>query len=570
MRMARAEDARIGPIRCAIYTRKSTEEGLEQSFNSLDAQREACEAYVISQRHEGWTLTPERYDDGGFSGGTLDRPGLRQLLADVKTGKVDVIIVYKVDRLTRSLADFAKIVEILDAAKASFVSVTQSFNTTSSMGRLTLNVLLSFAQFEREVTGERIRDKVAQSKARGLWMGGNIPLGYVVEDRKLKLAEAEAEKVRTIYRRYLELGSVSALADALDDAGIISQIRTSNAGRALGGKTFTKGALYHILKNRIYVGEVSHKGKAFPGEHDGIIDPAVFAQVQALLDRNAVSRRLGQHRDAPAALAYLVWDGLGRRMSPNHAQKGDARYRYYASRRDGRDDRRASAWRVPAVDLEEIVIGAIRHHLRDHEALRNAVATATIDPIMLQLMFDRAALLAEALGTDDAIRKRGILAKMVDRVTVYEDEVVIAIWLDDAVAPSDTEVRTRRSAATRLSIKISIVRTGKRTTLAIAPAQSIKNQRQDASLIKLIAKAYGARTAVEASTADPKELARSMGHDKDYFARLVRLGYLAPDIVTAIIDGRQPATLTRQRLARVSKLPFDWTAQRALLGFACA
>jgi site-specific DNA recombinase len=330
--MARAEEARSGPVRCAIYTRKSTEEGLEQSFNSLDAQREACEAYVISQRHEGWTLSPVPYDDGGFSGGTLDRPALRQLLADVQSGKVDVIVVYKVDRLTRSLADFAKIVEILDAAKASFVSVTQSFNTTSSMGRLTLNVLLSFAQFEREVTGERIRDKVAQSKARGLWMGGNIPLGYVIEDRKLKVVEAEADKVRTIYRRYLALGSVAALADALDDAGIMSQTRTSNAGRALGGKPFTKGALYHILKNRIYVGEVSHKGKPFPGAHEGIIDPDVFAQVQALLNHNAVNRRSGQQSEAPSVLAYLVWDGLGRRMSPNHAQKAKTRYRYYASR----------------------------------------------------------------------------------------------------------------------------------------------------------------------------------------------------------------------------------------------
>lgn len=566
--MARTEEARSGPVRCAIYTRKSTEEGLEQSFNSLDAQREACEAYVVSQRHEGWTVTAEQYDDGGFSGGTLERPGLRQLLADVHSGKVDVIVVYKVDRLTRSLADFAKIVEILDAAKASFVSVTQSFNTTSSMGRLTLNVLLSFAQFEREVTGERIRDKIAQSKARGLWMGGNIPLGYVVEDRKLRLVEAEADKVRHIYRRYLELGSVPALTDELEDAGIASQTRTSNAGRALGGKTFTKGALYHILKSRIYVGEVSHKGKPFRGEHQAIIDLDVFEQVQQRLTHNAVVRRAGAHAQTPALLAHLVWDGLGRRMSPNHAQKGSARYRYYASRLVSHDDRAVAAWRVPSVDLEEIVMGAIMNHLRSREALCSSVADTDIDTQAMKRLFDRAALRANELLAGDAHRKRAMLAHLVSRVTVHTDRITIAGRLHRGLWPVDDEDRTTTS--TTLSIAARVIRTGKRTALAIAPAQAIANQRQDASLIKLVAKAYAARTAVETSAIDPKVLARSMGHDKDYFARLVRLGYLAPDIVTAIIDGRQPITLTRQRLARVSKLPFDWVEQRVLLGFACA
>ena len=564
--MARTEEAWSGPVRCAIYTRKSTEEGLEQSFNSLDAQREACEAYVVSQRHEGWFLTPEHYDDGGFSGGTLERPGLRQMLADVQSGKVDVIVVYKVDRLTRSLADFAKIVEILDAAKASFVSVTQSFNTTSSMGRLTLNVLLSFAQFEREVAGERIRDKIAQSKARGLWMGGNIPLGYVVEDRKLKLVEAEADKVRHIYRRYLELGSVPALMDELEDAGITSQTRTSNAGRALGGKTFTKGALYHILKSRIYVGEVSHKGKSFRGEHQAIIDLNVFDQVQQRLTHNAIARRAGAHAQTPALLAHLVWDGLGRRMSPNHAQKGNTRYRYYASRCDRRDDRAVLAWRVPAVDVEEIVMGAIMNHLRSPEALCNSIADHDFDTQAMKRLFDDAALRADELQAGDAHRKRAMLAHLLCRVAVHTDHVIITGRLLQGLLPVEHTDRT----TTTLSIAARVIHTGKRTALAIAPAQAIANQRQDASLIKLVAKAYAARTAVETSAIDPKELAHNMGHDKDYFARLIRLGYLAPDIVNAIVDGRQPVALTRQRLARVSKLPFDWTEQRALLGFACA
>ena len=568
--MARAEEPRTGPLRCAIYTRKSTEEGLEQSFNSLDAQREACEAYITSQRHEGWVLTPELYDDGGFSGGNMDRPGLRQLLAEVKKGKIHVIVVYKVDRLTRSLADFAKIVEILDAAKASFVSVTQSFNTTSSMGRLTLNVLLSFAQFEREVTGERIRDKVAQSKARGMWMGGNIPLGYIVEDRKLKVVEEEASKVKHIFKRYLELGSVPALVEDLDASGIRSQERVARSGNALGGMKLVQGAVYHILKNRTYVGEVMHNTKAFPGEHRGIIDPDIFEQAQQMLKGNAVARRAGEHAASPSLLAYLVWDGLGRRMTPDHScKKGKKYHRYYASQRETRDGQTVAAWRVPALNLEEVVVGAITHRLRDPDALRDAAGRGSKDAATLRLMFDRAAVLASELAAGAALEQRRMLARLVQRVTVHVDRVEIMVRFDELTIAAE-EGESNRSEPVVLSIATRITRTGKRTTLAIAPAQVIANQRQDTPLIKLVAKAFAARTAVEAEPVDPKDLANTLGQDKDYFARLVRLGYLAPDIISAILDGRQPAALTRQRLARVSKLPMDWAEQRQLLGFAGA
>jgi DNA invertase Pin-like site-specific DNA recombinase len=258
------------PIRCAIYTRKSTEEGLEQEFNSLDAQREACAAYILSQRHEGWSALPGFYDDGGFSGGNMQRPGLVKLMADVATGKVDVIVVYKVDRLTRSLADFAKIVDVLDAAGASFVSVTQSFNTTTSMGRLTLNVLLSFAQFEREVTGERIRDKIAASKRKGMWMGGPVPLGYDVFDRKLIVNDVEAEQIRHIMERYLALGSVRSLADELATIGYRTKLRPLRNGTSLGGVPFSRGGLFHLLANCVYTGEVRHKGQTYAGAHDPI------------------------------------------------------------------------------------------------------------------------------------------------------------------------------------------------------------------------------------------------------------------------------------------------------------
>ena len=286
-RAGRADKVR----RCAIYTRVSTDHGLEQDFNSLDAQREACEAYIKSQASEGWTLVRGHYDDGGFSGGSLERPALQQLLDAVRMNKLDIIVVYKVDRLTRSLADFAKLVELFDAQGVSFVSVTQSFNTTTSMGRLTLNVLLSFAQFEREVTGERIRDKIAASKKKGIWVGGVVPLGYRVEDRKLVVDEAEAATVRSIFERYLALGSMLALLAELRERNIRTRRRTLSSGRVIGGVFFTKGPLAHLLKNRMYLGELNHHGQSYPGDHAPIVDRETFEAVQTRLTENLAARR---------------------------------------------------------------------------------------------------------------------------------------------------------------------------------------------------------------------------------------------------------------------------------------
>src|SRR5689334_15518560 len=303
--MPRADASRK---RCAIYTRKSSEEGLEQEFNSLAAQREACEAYIRSQQHEGWVLVRTRYDDGGFSGGNLERPAAQRLLTDIRAGRIDIVVVYKVDRLTRSLADFARLVELFDASGVSFVSVTQQFNTTSSMGRLTLNVLLSFAQFEREVTGERIRDKIAASKKKGMWMGGNPPLGYDARDRKLLVNEAEAETVRHIFRRYLELGSVRLLKEELEAQGILSKARLSALGRTWGGNRFARGALYLMLQNRIYLGEVVHKKQHYPGEHASIVDRDLWERVQARLAANSVEREGGGRATSPSLLAGLLFD----------------------------------------------------------------------------------------------------------------------------------------------------------------------------------------------------------------------------------------------------------------------
>ena len=357
-------------LRCAIYTRVSSDAGLEQDFNSLHSQREAAEAYVKSQAHEGWRLRRERYDDGGFSGGSMERPALQKLLADVAERRVDIIVVYKVDRLTRSLADFAKLVELFDRHGVSFVSVTQSFNTTSSMGRLTLNVLLSFAQFEREVTGERIRDKIAASKKKGIWMGGTVPLGYRVENRKLLVNEAEAETVRLIFRRYLELGSLPALQRDLRDKGVRSRARVLASGQQVGGVPLTNGPLSHLLKNRMYLGELNHKGASHRGEHAAIIDAELFAAVQAKLAAN-LNRREKRKGRSHALLAGCLYDDRGNLMSPTHAVKKGVRYCYYVSAAlaQGRRDEAGSVARVPATEVEALV----------REALRERVETAAAD-----------------------------------------------------------------------------------------------------------------------------------------------------------------------------------------------
>jgi DNA invertase Pin-like site-specific DNA recombinase len=357
---------RSGTVRCAIYTRKSSEEGLEQEFNSLQAQREACEAFINSQRHEGWVCLPTAYDDGGFSGATMDRPALQQLLADITAGRVDTIVVYKIDRLTRSLADFAKIVDILDTKDASFVSVTQQFNTTTSMGRLTLNVLLSFAQFEREVIGERIRDKIAASKQKGMWMGGVPPLGYQAQDRKLVVVDSEAEIVRLIFRRDAELGSVRLLKDELGARNIQSKLRTSGSGRISGGKPFARGALYLMLQNRIYRGEIVHNQQSHFGEHKPIIDQPLWDAVQTQLAGNAAQREGGKTRQ-PSLLAGMLFDRDGNRMTPSHAIKNGTRYRYYVSGSLITNDRteNSGGLRIPAAEIEHLVSSRVHRWLLD-------------------------------------------------------------------------------------------------------------------------------------------------------------------------------------------------------------
>src|SRR5213594_727995 len=354
------------PVRCAIYTRVSTDYGLEQDFNSLDAQHDAAQAYIRSQAHASWMLIRSRYADGGYSGGSIVRPALQRLLADVRARKVDVIVVYKVDRLTRSLADFAKLVELFDGHGVSFVSVTQQFNTTTSMGRLTLNVLLSFAQFEREVTSERIRDKIAASKRKGLWVGGIAPLGYATKDRKIVVVEEEAERVRTIFRRYLQLGSLNMLMADLRERGIVTKVRSLKTGRTIGGIPFTRGPLAHFLRNRFYIGEVVFKGEVLPGEQSAIIDRELFDAVQAKLNEQRNDHSVTRDK-SKSLLIGRIYDDRGNRMSPSHVRKGGIKYRYYLSSPllHGQPGRVGSVRRVAAAEVEALVECAVREHLGD-------------------------------------------------------------------------------------------------------------------------------------------------------------------------------------------------------------
>jgi site-specific DNA recombinase len=404
-------------LRCAIYTRKSTEEGLEQDFNSLDAQREACEVFIVSQKHEGWVALPALYDDGGYSGGTLERPALQRLLADIRGSKVDVVVVYKIDRLTRSLLDFAKIVEVFDLHGVSFASVTQAFNTATSMGRLTLNVLLSFAQFEREVTGERIRDKIAASKKKGMWMGGYPPLGYDVKDRKLVVNETEAETVRYIFRRYHEFGSVRLLKERLDAEGIVSKRRTAPDGRTYGGKPIARGALYHMLQNRLYRGQIVHKNDAYPGEHAPVIDADLWQEVQKTLAANRVEPGAGKGNHHLSLLAGLIYDAHGELMTPSHAVKKGIRYRYYVSKNlvTGGVKAERTGQRLPASHIEALVTGRIRAWVADPVVVLNAIQCRGPDAVAQKRLLEEAARLGASWQDLAAERLRAILGAMVTK-----------------------------------------------------------------------------------------------------------------------------------------------------------
>ncbi|MFZ1742941.1 MAG: recombinase family protein, partial [Pontixanthobacter sp.] len=517
--------------RCAIYTRKSSEEGLDQTFNSLNAQREACEAYILSQTSEGWTALPVCYDDGGFSGGNIERPGLQSLLRDIEAGKVDIVVVYKIDRLTRSLADFARIVEIFEKADVSFVSVTQSFNTTSSMGRLMLNVLLSFAQFEREVTGERIRDKIAASKAKGMWMGGNLPLGY---DRpkegthKLLVNEMEAENVRDIFARYLALGSVHSLERELPSRRIHSKRRKTLKGKIVGGTPFSRGALFHLLRNQIYLGRIVHKDQSFDGEHEAIVGQELFDGVQVKLD--AQKRKVAastDQRGVRAPLTGKLFDASGDPMTPTTSYGHTGRkYRYYVSAplQQGRKSTSATkVERLSAPSIERIIAEAVGRW-----APKTADAYSLVRSVNLGVQGLHIAIDADQAGS--------LSSRLYDGETITD--------------------RKRGQVTILLPLALPL-RGGRRH---ITPAGR-RSAQPDPVLIMALRKAHASLTyksglpLIQTAPASP------------YDRSILRLAFLAPDIQQAILDGRQPAGFNLQILKKIG-IPLCWSKQRKTLGFS--
>lgn len=512
--------------RCAIYVRTSSEEGLAQDFNSLHAQAEACAAFITSQTGEGWRRTDFIYEDGGFSGGSLECPALRRLLEDIKAKRVDIVVVYKVDRLTRSPADFAKIVEIMDKAGASFVSVTQAFNTTTSMGRLTLNVLLSFAQFEREVTGERIRDKFAASKAKGMWMGGNPPLGYDVRNRALVINEAEAETVRFIFRRFLEMGSVHALMRDLEAKGVRTKARTTEAGQAYGGIPFNRGGLYWLLGNQLYRGVITHKGKSFPGQHQPIIETSLWDDVQAL--REGLRTRQKEHRASGALLVGRVFDDRGNPMAPTRTKRATRRYSYYVSTAltRGRPERAGSVKRIALAVLDRCVI-------------------ATVKP-----------LLAPNWEADFADRVR--VRDAILRVEPHEKALVVSI-ASAAISPGAVPDADHADGAVRVVRPVSFARP-RNATLLIEPNSDAAHP--DRALIRALAMAQaGMQRLTSGEAKSIAALAKSDGLCPIHTARLLPLAYLAPDLSALVLAGRQPRTMTLTALTS-APLPLDWAEQR--------
>jgi DNA invertase Pin-like site-specific DNA recombinase len=542
------------PVRCAIYTRKSSDEGLEQDFNSLDAQREACAAYIASQKGEGWKLAPDFYDDGGISGGTLERPGLKKLLDDIEAGKVDLIVVYKVDRLTRSLADFAKLVDRFDSTGASFVSVTQQFNTATSMGRLTLNVLLSFAQFEREVTAERIRDKIAASKKKGMWMGGLVPLGYNAKDRTLVINEPEAETVRTIFCLYIELGNVRLVKDEADRRRLVSKMRQRANGRALGGVAFSRGRIHHLLSNPVYVGEIRHKTQTYPGLHPAIIDRAIFDAVRAKLDTN--TRGIGARATAvmSSPLVGKFTDETGDRLTPSHAVRRGKRHRYYVSRRliARSGEQNLGGWRLPAAVLETAVARLITNALATQSSAESLVRDAP--PEMLQELASKAQGLTAALtGADPG----PMLSAIVDTGRIEPGR--LSVTLDPYAIAEQLGVLSAHinQAALTLIGDFTLRRRGVEARLVFGDT----SPGVDGTLLKTVAQGWAWFEEIKAGMT-MQAIADREGVTQRRVAHLVDLAFLAPDIIQAIVDGRQSATLTADSLVK-SRHRIIWADQRA-------
>jgi site-specific DNA recombinase len=554
-------------FRCAIYTRKSSEEGLEQDFNSLHAQRESCDAYIKSQRHEGWTPLPSLYDDGGYSGGSTDRPALKRLLADIQSGRIDVVVVYKVDRLTRSLADFAKIVEIFDAAGVSFVSVTQQFNTTTSMGRLTLNVLLSFAQFEREVTGERIRDKIAASKQKGMWMGGWVPIGYDRKDRTLTINETEAVTVRAIFDLFLKLKNVQRVQAELMRLNLTTKPYATPRGRAIGGLSFARGHIYKILSNPLYIGEIEHRGVRYPGQHPPLIDGATWDAVQAQLATNHQANRTRTNAKSKSLLAGLIYDHAGNRLVSSHATKNGKRYRYYVtSQGAGRSGATPNLprLRLPATVIDELLREKLQSFLRDKAQISRLLRETRCRTAEIGSGLGIASKFADSLTS--AVPMAQNVADLLARVTVSPTSLNIFIKRDRLLTLlTDTFVEPSQDNGqdTIISLEANVpAAPGGGSGKLVFEDQDAKIP--DAVVVKAVARAsvwFEQLTAGKPQSM--AEIATGENITDNYVSNLIHLAWLSPDLVGRVLEGDSEATALARTAMLTRKSNVLWRPRSA-------
>ncbi len=557
-------------IRCAIYTRKSTDEGLEQTFNSLDAQREACEAYIKSQQHEGWQAIASHYDDGNYSGGNMERPALKQIMADIEAGKVGVVVVYKVDRLTRSLADFAKIVEHFDKYKVSFVSVTQHFNTTTSMGRLTLNVLLSFAQFEREVTGERIRDKIAASKKKGMWMGGRVPLGYKVLNRKLLILEQEADTVRTVFREFLRVKSVLRLEEWL---------RANNI-RTRRGNYFLRGPLYTMLRNPLYLGLIRHKTEIYPGEHAGIIDRVTWDKAQSLLDQNTHGQRRKERSTQPSLFTGIIFDASDNRYSPTHSNKKGCRYRYYTSRAAiHKTEHASSPARIPAPGLENAVTERILNLFNAPSELLAVLKSSLLDEEnappngFYTAVVERAAKMVKNWKPRPAPDRDHFLKAVIDRIVVHAEHIEIRLRLaailhellgSDAAGPA-IQATGKFLPIASVSCPFKHMTSGRALRLVIGQDR-LSNDRSRQLILRAIARAHRwYQKIVDGEATCLNDIIRREGIDASHAKKIFPLAFLSPSCTQSILRFNTDLTLK----ALLANIPMEWSRQSFPSATAC-
>jgi len=560
--------------RCAIYTRKSSDEGLEQSFNSLDAQREACESYIKSQQHEGWVPLQTQYNDGGFSGGNTERPALQSLIYDIKTGKIDVVVVYKVDRLSRSLPDFVKIIDLFDKHEVSFVSVTQQFNTSSSMGRLTLNVLLSFAQFEREVTSERIRDKIAASKQRGMWMGGVVPLGYDVIDKKLVVNNAEAKTVRHIYKRYVKLVTVRKLKEELDAEGYISKRRDKDQCRG-GGKPFGRGALYALLKNPLYIGKVAHQGNIFDGQHAAILEKSIWDTAQNLLTENRQNNQSRNSVKDPSLFAGLIYDDNDNPMSPTHTKKDNRRYRYYVSQAvlQYREADAGSVLRISAKVIEDSVIKRLMQYLQTPRELLEVFGHHNLSAKNQTTIIKNTKIFVNSWKDLTPSKKIDHLKNIIQKIQVGCEGINITLshtGVSQYFLNADSGNNNSREKIDDgfiLSIPTKLKRCGHEAKLIICDEYTNEsNPTTTLAIQNALKKALIWNQAlITGQVSNMEQIAKQENVTQRYIAHLTKLAFLAPDIMEAIVNGDTPKQLTLGRLKE--GFSYDWDDQRNELGF---